>query len=198
MAVENPTCCPWNSPVRYSSIIFPDPLTSLTHATSLTLSQNRKRKSWKWKQTNKPKRKKNQWKDKKSTCVHTCTHTQNPFCCWPSTPGLGDCLGVWLIYTVVLYWRKIISLYQQVSIAHSFLAERDFASTSPFVGVSANSTNNRVLIQERQEGSPVQHNLVAAAGSNFESLTTDSLFQSHFKHSRIWGKKKVSLWQFQN
>lgn len=87
----------------------------------------------------------------------------------------------------------MISLYQQVSIAHSFLAERDFASTSPFVGVSANSTNNRVLIQERQEGSPVQHNPVAAAGSNFESLTTDSLFQSHFKHSRIWGKKKVSL-----
>lgn len=38
------------------------------------------------------------------------------------------------------------------------------------MGVSANSVASRVLIHDRQEGSPVQHDSVAGIGSNFGSL----------------------------
>lgn len=47
------------------------------------------------------------------------------------------------------------------------------------MGVSANTTTRGVSIQEKQQGSLVQHNSVGGAGSNSENLIPYHLFQAY-------------------
>ena len=48
-----------------------------------------------------------------------------------------------------------------------------------------NFTGSRKMSRGRQEGSSVQHDSVASVGSNFESLTSSSLFQAYLSISQF-------------
>lgn len=82
----------------------------------------------------------------------------------------ADLLTLWLMYPESTSFQQ-----------HPYKLQKQRTSMRRYWvwGVPANTTATRVLIQVRQEGSPVQHNSVAGVGSNFESLTLSSLFQAH-------------------
>lgn len=54
--------------------------------------------------------------------------------CWLTSPGHRVCPGVWLMDTVTLPWRKLISLCQQVSMTNGLLIRGGAVFTSPSQG----------------------------------------------------------------
>lgn len=82
----------------------------------------------------------------------------------------GACPGVQRTCPATLHWRQLTSLSQRLSMARALLV------ALPFVGISANTSTSRVLIQERQEGSLAQQDSVDSFRPNFWSLTLGSLF----------------------